>query len=84
MEVLKFIAGGYLILSGMILIIGAFCNIRINRTYRFLVIGIALSVAVFGFCIEPTRDLDLYRLWRYAKNLDFSYGNAIKSIVGIN
>lgn len=84
MEVLKFIAGGYLILSGMILIIGAFCNIRVNRTYRFLVIGIALSVAVFGYCLEPTRDLDLFRLWRYARNLDFSQGNVIRSILGVD
>jgi len=48
------------------------------------VIGIALSVSVFGYCIEPTRDLDLFRLWRYARNLDFSQGNVIKSILGIN
>lgn len=84
MEVLKFIAAAYLLFSAMILIAGAFFNIRVNRVYRILVIGIAFAVAVFGFCIEPTHDLDLYRLHRYARNLDFSQGNVIRSILGVN
>lgn len=84
MEELKLVSVSYLLLSTMLLIFGAFLKIRINWIYRCMVIGVAISVAVFGFCLEPGSGLDLYRLQQYAMSLDFSHGNVISSILGIN
>ena len=82
MDILKFLAGGYIVLFCFILIVGLFSKIKVGYAYRVGVVVLAISAAVFAYCFEPGIGLDLYRLQRYVQSVSFNGTNLWASIWG--
>lgn len=82
MEVLKAICGFYMILYLWLLLIGLILRIEVDQTYQVISLLFALSVGVYGFCLEPSRALDLSRLQNYIRTLRFSGNSFFSKIWG--
>lgn len=65
-----------------ILLMGILLRIRVGLFYRFGVIFLALSAALFAYCFDPSTGLDLYRLQKYVQAVNFSGPDFWSSIWG--
>ena len=82
MDLLKLLAGSYVLIACFILIIGLFIKLKVGYAYRAGVILLAMSASVFAYRFEPGVGLDLYRLQRYVQSVSFNGTNFWASIWG--
>lgn len=68
----------------LILFVGSFKNIRLTRNFYLLSTIFALCIGIWGFCLEPSVRLDLYRLQNYVLSMQFEGGSFFRKILGAN
>lgn len=82
MTILKLLSVFYIIVFVLILFLGSFKNIRVTKTFYILSIILAICVGFWGFILEPSTRLDLYRLHNYVQSLQFGSGSFVSRIWG--
>ena len=82
MSILRLLSIFYMGIFVLILFAGSFKNIRVARIFYSLSIIFALCVGIWGFSLEPSVRLDLYRLHNYVRSLEFGAGSFFSKIWG--
>lgn len=82
MFILKLLSGFYIIVFLLILFAGSFKRIKVDRSFYVMSFIFALCVGVWGFSLEPSVDLDLYRLQKRVRLLKFGSGSFFSKIWG--
>ena len=80
MSILRLLSIFYMGIFVLILFAGSFKNIRVTRIFYSLSIIFALCVGIWGFSLEPSVRLDLYRLHNYVRFLQFGTGSFFSKI----